>query len=90
MASVKSRRREDDGTGLLLIAIGTALTGSTLIVNEPYWVHRHGSPLFLIFTGFVLIARQIWLGTLIPQSALAVSGEPSSPWAGLLVWSLSG
>lgn len=58
----QKRQRGDDRTGLLLIAIGSALIGFTLVVNDPLWIrYGVGSALFPILTGLALVARQVWL-----------------------------
>lgn len=57
-----ARQRGDDRAGLLLIAIGAALVGFTLVVDDPRWLrYGVGSALFPIFTGIVLVARHIWI-----------------------------
>lgn len=60
--SRNANRRGDDRTGLLLIAIGLALIGFTLLVGDDRWARfGAGSALFPIFAGIVLLGRHIWI-----------------------------
>lgn len=60
--SRNSRQRGDDRTGLLLIAIGLALVGFTLLIGDERWARFGvGSALFPIFAGIVLLGRHIWI-----------------------------
>ena len=53
----------DDRNGLVLIAIGIALTGFALIVNEPEWLrYQLGAALFPTLVGAALLVRHFWLG----------------------------
>jgi hypothetical protein len=52
----------DDRNGLVLIAIGLALAGFALIVNEPEWQrYGLGGALFPGLVGLALLARHVWL-----------------------------
>lgn len=58
----REEQRGDDRTGLLLIAIGLALVGFTLVVGDERWSrYGVGSALFPIFAGAVLLVRHVWL-----------------------------
>lgn len=60
--SRNARQRGDDRTGLLLIAIGLALVGFTLLIGDDRWARFGlGSALFPIFAGTVLLGRHIWI-----------------------------
>ena len=51
-------RTQDDRTGLVLVAIGVALIGFTLIVGDPDWLrYGLGASLFPILVGAVLLLR---------------------------------
>ena len=51
----------DDRTGLILIALGVAIAGYTLVVNEADWMrHGLGAALFPILVGAALLARHYW------------------------------
>ncbi len=55
-------QRGDDRTGLLLIALGIALIGFTLVVNDARWEpYGIGAALFPILAGLVLLGRHIFL-----------------------------
>jgi hypothetical protein len=52
----------DDRTGLVLIAIGVAIAGFALIVNDTDWLrYGMGAALFPILVGAALLARHLWL-----------------------------
>jgi len=54
--------RGDDRNGLVLIALGVALAGYALIVNDPEWSrYGLGAALFPVLVGLVLVARHVWL-----------------------------
>lgn len=60
--SRSARQRGDDRTGLLLISVGLALIGFTLLVGDDTGIRFGlGSALFPIFAGAVLLGRHIWL-----------------------------
>ncbi len=49
--------------GLVLVAIGLALVGMSLVVADPEWErYGLGAALFPLFVGAALIARHLWLG----------------------------
>jgi hypothetical protein len=51
----------DDRTGLILIAIGVATAGYTLVVGDYSWMrHGLGASLFPILIGAALLARHFW------------------------------
>ncbi|HEY0116847.1 MAG TPA: hypothetical protein VGB54_14125 [Allosphingosinicella sp.] len=52
----------DDRNGIVLIAIGVAMGGFALIVNEPSWMrYTLGAALFPILVGVALLGRHLWL-----------------------------
>lgn len=52
----------DDRNGLVLVAIGVALGGFALIVNEPEWLrYQLGAALFPILVGLALLGRHFWM-----------------------------
>jgi hypothetical protein len=52
----------DDRNGLVLLAIGVAIAGFALIVNEPEWLrYQLGAALFPTLVGGALLARHFWL-----------------------------
>lgn len=52
----------DDRNGLVLIAIGLALMGFSLVVNELEWLrYGIGASLFPLLVGFALLGRHFWL-----------------------------
>ncbi|HEV2866750.1 MAG TPA: hypothetical protein VGX37_09555 [Allosphingosinicella sp.] len=52
----------DDRNGLVLIAVGLAILGMALIVNDPDWIrYGIGASLFPILVGLVLLGRHLWL-----------------------------
>ena len=52
----------DDRNGLVLIAIGIALIGMSLIVGDPEWErYGLGAALFPTLVGLALIGRHLWL-----------------------------
>jgi hypothetical protein len=51
----------DDRTGLILLAVGIAIAGYTLIVNEAEWMrHGLGASLFPLLVGAALLVRHRW------------------------------
>jgi hypothetical protein len=55
-------RPTDDRTGLVLVAIGLALAGCSLIVNDPGWVrYGLGAALFPALVGAALLFRHYLL-----------------------------
>jgi Flp pilus assembly protein TadB len=51
----------DDRNGLVLIAIGTALFGFALIVNNDEWIrYQLGAALFPLLVGLALLGRHLW------------------------------
>jgi hypothetical protein len=54
--------RGDDRNGLVLIAVGVALVGFALVVNDPEWVrYGIGAALFPLLVGIALVVRHVWL-----------------------------
>lgn len=52
----------DDRNGLVLLAMGVALIGCALVVNDPEWLrYGLGAALFPLLVGAALIARHVWL-----------------------------
>lgn len=52
----------DDRNGLVLIALGIAIAGFALVVNEPQWLrYAIGAALFPLLVGAVLLGRHVWL-----------------------------
>jgi hypothetical protein len=52
----------DDRNGLVLIALGLAIAGFALIVNDPEWQrHGLGAALFPLLVGTALLGRHLWL-----------------------------
>ena len=59
---VVQRLGGDDRNGLVLIAIGLALMGFSLVVNELEWLrYGIGASLFPLLVGFALLGRHFWL-----------------------------
>jgi hypothetical protein len=53
---------DDDRSGLVLLAAGSALIGFSLIVGDPEWArYGIGAALFPLLIGLALVARHIWL-----------------------------
>jgi hypothetical protein len=64
----------DDRNGLVLIAIGVAIAGFAMIVNEPEWLrYGIGASLFPILVGGALLARHIWLRRVLERGIAAGS-----------------
>jgi hypothetical protein len=60
----------DDRTGLVLVALGIALAGFSIIVGDPQWLrYGIGGALFPVLTGAALLIRHRLLGR---------RGEPDS------------
>jgi hypothetical protein len=58
----------DDRNGLVLIAIGLALLGFSLVVNEVEWLrYGIGASLFPLLVGFALLGRHFWLRKLLER-----------------------
>ena len=56
--SDSTARTQDDRAGLILVAIGVALIGFSLIVGDPDWLrYGLGASLFPLFVGAVLLLR---------------------------------
>ena len=66
--------RGDDRNGLVLIAIGVALAGCALIVNDPQWLrYGIGGALFPTLVGIALVARHVWLRRTLERDVAAGS-----------------
>ncbi len=60
--SVNEDARGDDRNGLVLIALGIALAGFSIIVNDPQWLrYGLGAALFPALVGLALLGRHFWL-----------------------------
>ena len=58
----------------MLIAIGVAIAGFALIVNEPEWLrYGIGASLFPALVGGALLARHIWLRRTLERDVAAAS-----------------
>lgn len=52
----------DDRTGLVLVAVGLALVGCSLVVGDPEWMHYGlGGALFPLLVGVALLVRHYLL-----------------------------
>lgn len=55
------RTGSDDRTGIILVALGIAIAGYTLVVGEAEWMrHGLGASLFPTLIGAALIGRHVW------------------------------
>jgi hypothetical protein len=64
----------DDRNGLVLIAIGLALMGFSLVVNEVEWLrYGIGASLFPLLVGFALLGRHFWLRKVLERDLAAGS-----------------
>jgi hypothetical protein len=62
------RLGSDDRNGLVLVAIGLALFGFALIVNDPGSVREVvGAALFPLLVGLALLARHFWLSRVLER-----------------------
>src|SRR5688572_26993965 len=68
----RQRLGSDDRNGLVLIAIGLALFGFAMVVNEPDWVrYGIGAALFPLLVGLALLARHFWLSKVLEREVAA-------------------
>lgn len=66
--------RGDDRNGLVLIAIGVALAGFALIVNDHEWLrYGLGGALFPTLVGAALVGRHVWLARALERDIAAGS-----------------
>ena len=66
------RLGSDDRNGLVLVAIGLAVFGFALIVNDPEWVREGiGASLFPLLVGLALLARHFWLSRVLEREVAA-------------------
>jgi hypothetical protein len=64
----------DDRNGLVLIAIGLALLGFALVVDDPEWLrYGLGASLFPMLVGFALVGRHLWLRKVLERDLAAGS-----------------
>jgi hypothetical protein len=64
----------DDRSGMVLIAIGVALIGCALIVDDPSWErYGIGGALFPILVGLALLVRHLWLRHILERGIAAGS-----------------
>jgi hypothetical protein len=68
-ATVGSQRLgSDDRNGLVLVAIGLAVFGFALVVNDPEWLrYGIGAALFPLLVGLALLARHFWLSRVLER-----------------------
>jgi hypothetical protein len=60
--SAKEHLGGDDRNGLVLIALGIAIAGFALVVNDAEWLrYGIGAALFPLLVGAVLLGRHVWL-----------------------------
>ena len=58
----RQRLGSDDRNGLVLVAIGLAAFGFSVVVNDPEWLrYGIGAALFPLLVGMALLARHFWL-----------------------------
>jgi hypothetical protein len=68
----RQRLGSDDRNGLVLIAIGFAVLGYALVVDDPGWVrHAIGGSLFPVLVGLALLARHFWLSRVLEREIAA-------------------
>ena len=68
----RQRLGSDDRNGLVLVAIGLALFGFAMVVDDPEWVrYGIGAALFPLLVGFALLARHFWLSKVLEREVAA-------------------
>jgi len=64
----RQRLGSDDRNGLVLVAIGLAAFGFSLVVDDPEWLrYGIGAALFPLLVGLALLARHFWLSRVLER-----------------------
>ena len=68
----RQRLGSDDRNGLVLVAVGLALFGFAMVVNDPEWIrYGIGAALFPLLVGLALLARHFWLSRVLEREVAA-------------------